>query len=185
MVTSETKKTSTITFRLNDDTITKLRNESKNKDISTNTLVNQALKKFLDWDVFQPQMGLVSINKTVFVKIFGNLKEQEIIKMASRIGKDEVYSVSLFMKGKIDVVSFMSWFVMQMVNSSVQVSHSVDNDTHTYVFKHDLGKNWSLYYKTILEIIFEELFSKNIHVKCDKFLFHFQFIDNVNRHLVE
>ncbi|SHO44713.1 conserved hypothetical protein [Nitrosotalea sinensis] len=88
MITSGTKKTSTITFRLNDDIITKLRNESRNKDISTNTLVNQALKKFLDWDVFQPQIGLVSINKTVFIKIFGNLKEQEIIKMASRIGKD-------------------------------------------------------------------------------------------------
>ncbi len=180
MITSGTKKTSTITFRLNDDIITKLRNESRNKDISTNTLVNQALKKFLDWDVFQPQIGLVSINKTVFIKIFGNLKEQEVIKMASRIGKDEVCSVSLFMKGKIDVVSFMSWFVMQMTNSSVQVSHSVDDNINTYVFKHDLGKNWSLYYKTILEIIFEELFSKQIHVKCDKFLFHFQFIDDSN-----
>lgn len=185
MAISGTKKTSTITFRLDDDTITKLRNESKNKDISTNTLVNQALKKFLDWDVFQPQMGLVSINKPIFVKIFGNLKEKEVIEMASRIGKDQIYSVSLFMKGKIDVVSFMSWFVMQMVNSSVQVSHSVDNEVHTYVFKHEIGRNWSLYYKTILEIIFEELFSKKIHVKCDKFLFHFEFTDSVYEHLVE
>ena len=30
------------------------------------------------------------------------------------------------------------------------------NGTLTYVMKYDLGENWSLYHKTILEIIFKE-----------------------------
>ncbi|TLX89311.1 MAG: hypothetical protein E6K93_06810 [Thaumarchaeota archaeon] len=96
------------------------------------------------------------------------MKEKEVIEIASTIGKDEVRDVALFMKGEIDFNSFMSWFEMQMINSSVQVSHMIEKGIHTFVMKHDLGKNWSIYHKTILELIFEELFHKKIDVKYDK-----------------
>jgi hypothetical protein len=69
----------------------------------------------------------------------------------------------------------MSWFEMQMINSSVQVSHMADDRTHTFVMKHELGKNWSLYNKTIMELIFKELFHKKIDVKYDKNMFALRF----------
>ena len=165
---STKKKTSTITFRFDQDLIERLQKEAKNHQVSTNTLATQALKRFLEWDIYQPRVGLVSINKPVFIKIFENLKEKEVAEIASTIGKDEVRDVALFMKGEIDVNSFMSWFEMQMINSSVQVSHMIEKGIHTFVMKHDLGKNWSIYHKTILELIFEELFHKKIDVKYDK-----------------
>lgn len=165
---STKKKTSTITFRFDQDLIERLQKEAKNHQVSTNTLATQALKRFLEWDIYQPRVGLVSINKPVFIKIFESLKEKEVIEIASTIGKDEVRDVALFMKGEIDVNSFMSWFEMQMINSSVQVSHMIEKGIHTFVMKHDLGKNWSIYHKTILELIFEELFHKKIDVKYDK-----------------
>ena len=143
--------------------------------MSTNTLATQALKRFLEWDIYQPRVGLVSINKPVFIKIFENLKEKEVAEIASTIGKDEVRDVALFMKGEIDASSFMSWFEMQMINSSVQVSHMIEKGIHTFVMKHDLGKNWSIYHKTILELIFEELFHKKIDVKYDKNVFAVRF----------
>lgn len=172
---SNRKKTSTITFRFDENLIDKLHKEAKSHQVSTNTLATQALKRFLDWDIYQARIGLVSLNKPVFVKIFENLKEKEIIEIASTIGKDEMRDVALFMKGETDINSFMSWFEMQMINSSVQVSHMDDDGTHTFVMKHDLGKNWSLYNKTILELIFEELFHKKIQVKYDKNMFAFRF----------
>ena len=172
---STNKKTATITFRFDQDLIERLHKEAKNHQVSTNTLATQALKRFLEWDIYQPRVGLVSINKPVFIKIFENLKEKEVIEIASTIGKDEVRDVALFMKGEIDVNSFMSWFEMQMINSSVQVSHMIEKGIHTFVMKHDLGKNWSIYHKTILELIFEELFHKKIDVKYDKNVFAVRF----------
>src|SRR5690349_460572 len=135
------KKTNTMTFRLDEEIIERLRIESKNREISTNTLVNQALKRFLDWDMYQTKIGLVSINRPVFVEVFGKFTQKEIIEIATRVGKNEVRDIALFMKGKIDLDSFISWFEMRMMNSSVQVSHSIEKDIHTYVMKHDLGKN--------------------------------------------
>ena len=103
------------------------------------------------------------------------MKEDEVIDIASTMGKDEMRDAALFMKGEVDANSFMSWFESQMVNSSVQVSHMSDNGVHTYVMKHDLGKNWSLYNKTVLESIFQDLFHKKIDVNYNKSIFVLRF----------
>lgn len=170
------KKTATITFRFDAELIDRLQREAKNHQVNTNTLATQAIKRFLEWDIYQPRIGLVSLNKPVFVKIFNKLKEKEITLLAT-IGKDEIRDAAIFTKGNVDVNSFMSWFEMQMLNSSVQVSHMNDDGAHTYVMKHELGKNWSIYNKKILEKIFEELFHKKIEVKHDKNMFALRFTE--------
>lgn len=169
------KKTSTLTFRLDDEIIEKLRTQSKNRQISTNTLVNQALRRFLEWDIYQPVIGFVSINKLVFVEIFKKLSQKEIIEMATNVAKNEIRDMALFMKGNMNVDSFMSWYEMRMTNSSVQVSHIIENNTQKYIMKHDLGKNWSLYHKTILEEIFEEFLQKKISIKFTKNMISMEF----------
>lgn len=169
------KKTSTITFRLDDDIVKKLRSESGNRQVSTNTLVNQALRRFLEWDMFEPVAGFVMINKKVFTQIFAKEKKEAIIDIATRIGKNEVKDIALFMKGRMDLPSFLSWLEMRMINSSVQVSHTSQDGSHTYIMRHDIGKNWSIYHKTILELIFREVFNRKISVKADKNVISFQF----------
>lgn len=171
------KKTSTITFRLNDDTIKRLKVVSSKKEVSTNTLVNQALKQFLDWGMYEPTSGFVLINKLVFSNVFGRLKQNEIVSLASRVGKDEVKNIAMFMKGKIDIESFLSWFELRMINSAVQVSTIHEQNFHRYVMKHELGKNWSLYHKTVLELIFAEVFHKKLDIKIDKTMISFEFTE--------
>ncbi len=173
---SSSKKSSTITFRLDENTIKRLRNESGHRQVSTNTLVNQALKQFLDWGMYESTVGFVIINKQVFIHVFNKLAQKEIIDIATRVGKDEVKNMALFMKGRIDIQSFLAWFELRMINSAVQVSHIHEDDGfHRYVMKHELGKNWSVYHKTILELIFEEVFSKKMDVKIDKTMISFEF----------
>lgn len=170
-----TKKTSTITFRLDDNIIKRLRIVSGNRQVSTNTLVHQALRQFLDWGMYEPTSGFVLINKHVFTNVFGKLNQKEIVDIASRVGKDEVKNMVMFMKGKIDMESFLSWFELRMINSAVQVSTMHEDNFHRYVMKHELGKNWSLYHKTVLELIFAEVFNKIIDVKIDKTMISFEF----------
>lgn len=171
---SNKKKTSTITFRFDSELIDKLRKEAANHQVNTNTLATQALKRFLEWDIYQSRIGLVNLNKSVFTKIFDSLSEKKVIEIAS-VGKDEMLDIAMFMKGETSIISFMSWFEMQMINSSVQVSHMSDKGMHTFVMKHEIGKNWSLYNKTILELIFAELFHKKIDIKYDKNMFALRF----------
>lgn len=175
---SSSKKTSTITFRLDENTIKRLRNESGHRQVSTNTLVNQALKQFLDWGMYESTVGFVIINKQVFVHVFNKFDEKEIVDVATSVGKDEVKNMALFMNGRIDIRSFLAWFELRMINSAVQVSHIHEDDGfHKYVMKHELGKNWSVYHKTILESIFEEVFNKKIDINIDKTMISFEFFE--------
>lgn len=168
------KKTSTITFRLDDETIKRLRSESTSKQVSTNTLVNQALRRFLDWDLHESSAGFVSLSKPVFLKIFNNLKQKDVIDIASHVGKNEIQNIAMFMRGKMDLKSFLSWFELRMINSTVQVNHIDEDGLHRYVMKHDLGMNWSIYNKTILKLIFADIFHKKIEINANKKMISFE-----------
>lgn len=164
---SRSKKTSTITFRLDDCTINRLRDLSKSQEVSTNTLVNQALRKFIDWDVYLPKSGFAILTKPVLKKIFEGLDKKLVVDLASQMGKEEIEDIVLFMRGKLDLRSFLSWYETMMLNSSVQTSHMIDDGIHNMVLKHDLGKNWALYQKTILELVFKDVLHKNIELEYD------------------
>ena len=172
------KKTSTITFRLDDGTINKLRNLSRVQEVSTNTLVNQALRRFIDWDVYLPGSGFVILTRPVLKKILDGLDEKFIVDLASTIGKDEIEDIVLFMRGKVDLRSFLSWYETMMLNSSVQISHLIDDGVHSIVLKHDLGKKWALYQKTILELVFKEALHKNIELEYDNNTIRVAFADD-------
>ena len=95
-------------------------------------------------------------------KKFQRLSKEEVIELATKVAKNAVYDVALFMKGNMDPDSFISWFLSRMKNSS-EITSTKENGARTYILKHDLGENWSLYHKTIVESIFTDLLQKPIH----------------------
>lgn len=172
---SGNKKTVTMTFRIDESVMKVLRAESDEREVSLNTLVNQILKRFVDWDMYEPKVGMIPIAKPIVSALFENIEQGEIVELARKVGKNAVHDIALFMKSKVDLDSFLSWFEMRMKNSSIELSHSVRNDTHTYILKHDLGNNWSLYHKTLLELIFNEVLSKRIDVAITSTTLTFRF----------
>lgn len=60
--------------------------------------------------------------------------------MAVNIGKDVVRDIALFMKNRMDLESFLSWFETRMASSLAETNHTVQNGYHIYVLKHNLGK---------------------------------------------
>jgi hypothetical protein len=143
------KKSVTMTFRIDESIMNTLRNESEQREVSLNTLVNQILKRYVEWDLYEPKVGMIPLAKPIVVEMFQKMNEDEIVDIARRIGKNAVKDIALFMKGKIDVNSFLSWFESRMKTSSVELNHMIENDSHTYIMKHDLGENWSFYHKNL------------------------------------
>jgi len=92
------------------------------------------------------------------------MSKQEIIELATGIGKNATNDAALFMKSKMDLASFLSWLDVRMRNSSIEISHKVEGSSHTYILKHDLGENFSLFQKTVLSLIFNDVLGK--HIDC-------------------
>jgi hypothetical protein len=153
-----------MTFRLDESLITTLRSESERQHISLNTMVNQIIQRFVEWDMYESKVGLISMLKPVVAELFKKTDKQEIIELARSIGKNATNDAALFMKNKMDLDSFLSWLEVGMRNSSVEIKHNIDESTQTYILRHELGVNYSLFYKTILESIFNDILGK--HVDC-------------------
>ena len=127
---SSVRKTVTMTFRIDESIMNKLRNESEQREVSLNTLVNQILKRFVEWGVFENKVGIIPMPKPIVAELFENMSEHEIIDMAKRVGKNVVKDIALFMKHEINVDSFLEWFETRMKVSSLEISHKKIISTH-------------------------------------------------------
>ncbi|MGD9673432.1 MAG: hypothetical protein AB7U98_08130 [Candidatus Nitrosocosmicus sp.] len=174
------RKTITMTFRIEKDILEELRDEARIKGTSLNMLVNSIFKDFVYWYAFDAKIGMVPLPKTVILNLFRSLRKDEIIDIATRIGKIEIYDIALFMKSKVDVDSFMEWVDTRMRNSSMHMTHMVDNNLHIYTIKHNLCLNWSLHHKIILELIFEEFIGKDVEINISETAFTIKFEKKVN-----
>lgn len=175
-------RTTTITFRVNENLIRKLKEEAEGREISLNTLANQIFKRYIEWDSYEPKVGMIPIAKPVMVQLFENISEDKIVEIASNVGRSAVKDIALFMKHRIDIDSFLEWFETRMKTTSVELSHqrAEDNNNniiHSYILKHDFGNNWSIFHKTIFESILQEILGKqlkNVSVTPTMFSFSFE-----------
>jgi hypothetical protein len=169
-----------MTFRIYENLIRKLRIEAEDQGISLNILVNQILKRYIEWDNYEPKVGLIPIAKPVLIQLFENINEDKIVEIATNVGRNTVKDIAIFMKHGIDIDSFLEWFETRMKTASVELSHRKLNDDkkiHSYIIKHDLGKNWSIFHKTIFESILQDVLGKplkNVSVSPTMLRFEFE-----------
>jgi len=152
-----------------------LRSDSEEKQISLNTLVNQILDSYAEWERFEERVGMISLAKPVVVKLFCNMSEEEVMDLATSVGKDAIKDIALFMGNEIDFKLFLHWLEIRMKKSSAGITHTANGNLHTYVIKHDLGRNWSLYHKLMLESIFRESFGRTIDISMSDTILKFNF----------
>lgn len=161
------KKSDTISFRLDNVVLDKLRRESEKQGLSINILVNQILKRYTEWDMFESKVGMIPVARPILDSLFKKLSREEAIDLAKKVGSEIVEDIATFMKGSMNLESFTSWFETRMHMSGFDINHNIKNDTHTYIIKHDLGENWSLYHRTVLELIFRNVLGKPIAVETN------------------
>jgi hypothetical protein len=164
-----------ITLRLDKDIVCKLKSEANNQDLSINAVTNQVLKRYVEWNIFEQKSGMISISAPVLIELLRRISEEEIVNIAKTFGKNAARDITLFVKGKIDTDSFVSWFLTRMKNCSVieEINHSTSTDGQgaknygekSYILKHQLGYKWSLFHKTVLESIFSEILSVPIETQ--------------------
>ena len=97
--------TEDITFRAPSRSINQLREESKKKQVSLNTLVNQIIKDHLDWHTYAAQAKLFHVPRSTMSGILSKLTEEEISELAIIIAKRDV-DIGLLLSGEF-TLSFL------------------------------------------------------------------------------
>lgn len=167
-------KTRSITFRLDPAVVDCLQREADHKEISLNVLVNQVLRRYVNWDTFEPKIGMMPVPKIILSTCFNkailvanevgmnqgdiNSHRDEIIKSAAEISFNLIKDSALLMKRTYNL-----WTVLEILQEYMKVSdmksdHRIEaGNTHVFMIQHELGENWSLFTKVLLNLIFENL----------------------------
>ena len=146
--------------------------------IKLNNLTNQILQNYVDWDRLESKAGMIPVAKRLLSEAFNDMSDDEVIKLATNVGRDTLNDIILFMRSKIDLDSLLSWLELWLKkNSTAGFSHTMENDIHTCIMKHDLGQKWSLYHKTVLELILDDMLGKHVDITISNTTLLFKFED--------
>lgn len=166
------KKTRSVTFRLDSKVIDEIQAEADNREISLNVLVNQILKRYTEWDRYENKIGMMPvprvilsnlIDKAVSIAKSSGIKDvdryrDEIIRQAAEIAFSLMKDSVLFMKKQYNLWVVLSVLEEYMKVSGIKADHKLEGSRkHVFIIQHELGENWSLFTKELLALIFEKL----------------------------
>ncbi len=168
----QSKKTRSVTFRLDSSVIDELQAEADNREISLNVLVNQILKRYSEWDRFENNIGMMPVPKVILSSLIdkaisvaksSGIKDvdryrDEIIKQAAQIAFGLMKDSVLFMKRQYNLWVVLAVLEEYMKVSGIKADHKLEGSRkHVFIIQHELGENWSLFTKELLNLIFQNL----------------------------
>jgi hypothetical protein len=152
----------TATFRLDNELLDWLREESGQKRTSLNTLVTQVLQSHVEYHTFASKAGMISMPKALIVTLIEKLDRQELIKLSEHIAKNDLKDAIILMKGR-----YTPEMVLEFIDAWARVAgfayrHHVEEESegskkrHSIVLQHEMGERWSLYFIELLMFVFKE-----------------------------
>jgi hypothetical protein len=168
----QSRKTRSVTFRLDSKVIDEIQTEADSREISLNVLVNQVLKRYAEWDRYENKIGMMPvprmilsnlIDKAISMAKSSGIKDvdhyrDDIIKQAAELAFTLMKDSVLFMKKQFNLWVVLSVLEEYMKVSGIKSDHKLEGSRkHVFIIQHELGENWSLFTKELLALIFEKL----------------------------
>jgi hypothetical protein len=144
---------SSITFRVDDDNINKLRKLADDEGMSLNTLVNRILDSYLEWEFIAPKVGFAPMQKSVLKDLFDYVPEERLKEIAIKAA-DSFEDELLIMCGKVDLDAVLSITKNRVKRSGFvlrEFSKNTDNGGIKLILQHDVGQHWGTFSKTYIE----------------------------------
>jgi hypothetical protein len=176
----QSKKTRSVTFRLDSSVLDELQHEADQREISLNVLINQTLKRYCQWDRYENRIGMMPVPKIMLSSLIDkaisiaknngiqNIEpyRDEIIKQAAGIAFNLMKDSVLFMKKQYNLWVVLSVLEEYMKISGIKADHKIEaGRKHVFIIQHELGENWSLFTKELLALIFESL--AKVRIECN------------------
>ena len=149
----------TRTVRLDSDIEEDLLEHAGRERLSANVVVNQALRRYLRWEVQSERFGFMAVSSSTMSDLFNLMTEEE----ARQRGKAEGYGkaaefVTFFFK-KLDFEAILKGLEMlgPVYGKNFQFEHNFDGQNCTVILRHHRGPKTSAYYSEALKAIFNRL----------------------------
>ncbi len=150
-----------ITFRIEKSTLDELRLEADQKMESVNTLVNQIIKSYIQWHKPAKKAGLGYFSKVLVAKLITCLTDEQVIKMTEEFCDHHLKDITHMLRTANTFSSFMNGLCSWLDSSGYDFRIDNFDGMDIYVIQFDMGRKWSLYFKTQMQIAFEQFSIKD------------------------
>lgn len=146
-----------VTFRFDNEILSKLRNEADQKRISLNTLASQIFQSYIEYDMYASRAGMISFPKSLLVRIMDRLSEQEVEQLSQYIAKNEIKEMILLVRNEYNLPAFLDMIESWLRASGIGYRRDVIDSVQTFVIQHDMGERWSTYFENLIKYVFKDL----------------------------
>ena len=160
-------KSKTVSFRVSEHIITQIEKDAKTKLISTNVLINQILLDYVSWHRYQKRMRTFPISEEALVYFLDALNESqrnEAIEIAFNSLRDWV----LVSKKKFDLHSCLEALEDYCRLAGISVEDTLLSEGHSFVVRHNLSVNASLFISEFIKKVFWEIKKVNVETQLTK-----------------
>lgn len=133
----------------------RLKQESVEKDLSLNTLVNQILRLHVDWYSNASNAGFLPIRRVTIQKFLERYEEDELYQIGQDIAKETNKDLVLLMRERFDIENALHVFESWMKASNYPYRHTITGSTHKIVVHHDMGTKWARYLSGVFAGVLE------------------------------
>ncbi|MGI0018487.1 MAG: hypothetical protein ACREA1_07245 [Nitrosotalea sp.] len=154
------KQTESVSLRLDKNTWNKLKVVASKQKLSPNALVSQILDSHLEWELTAAAAGWVVMPKPFLIELFKVVDSDTIEKVTTKLSSRMAKDISLYMRGKHDLNSWLSVIRVRCARSAFNLTEYEDEAKHEMIMQHDMGENWSLYFKTYFQNILHDVGAK-------------------------
>lgn len=154
-----------ISFRLQKVHLDQLREESKEKRISLNTLVRQIIDSYVNFGASVSKAGMIPISKSVLIELLEGYSEEQIKAIAKRTQEKIRIDRALQLRGRYNfevlVDIFESW--LKATGFSYRHNRDAENPSrHTFIVQHNMGRKFSLFLLEALKVNSEPVLTRKV-----------------------
>ena len=151
----KSERSESITFRIGKPILDELRQEAEHKLKSVNTLVNQIVKLYVSWRKLAKQSGIGYFDKVLVSDMMNLLSNEQIVHLAEQHCKRRLKDIVYMLENQTSLPSSFDSTINWLEASGFCYKHNVNKEFKTLVIQFDMGRKWSLFFYTYIQLALE------------------------------
>ncbi len=164
--THAARRAVTRTIRIDADIEEHLKKLASAERLSVNALINNSLRRLVEWEIYAEKFGSVTFPTPLVKKIIDSVPDEKIIEIGEGPGKDFIKE---FVQYRYNTLSASN--VLRAIDTigstygrAFHAEYGTEGHKHVLILNHDKGLKWSMFHSALLTSIFKAI---GIEVKTD------------------
>ncbi|MDG7016325.1 MAG: hypothetical protein JRM82_03015 [Nitrososphaerota archaeon] len=154
----ESDKTITRTFRISEAAFNALQEDAKHQNVSVNTLVNQVILSYTNFDRFVKKLHMIKVPRPTFRRVLDAANDDAIIEAGQLAGGDVPKFLILAQEGTLALQTVLTHLKnMADYGNLFEYTETFQNGKRVVTLAHELGPKGTLFLAHYVQTVFESV----------------------------